>query len=591
MIDRMTKYSFILLSGKAEDFLKDLEGLGVVDITRSEKAVDEVSAADMGRCASLKAAADRLSSLKFDSDPDWEKIEAASFTARPEGDTLTAYQETDRRLKELKGEIAAARKEVENRRAWGAFDPSMLQELDGQGLKVRFYRTTKKTYDPQWAQEYALKEIFDDGKNVWFVTVSDDPGYTFPIPETSAPEGDIRAAEEVLAGKLDEEARCKGALLTLKSCTEDLRNEYSEKNASLQRYLAGANAGKAAEDHITTFEGFAPESEDGRLAAAFDSMDVLYIKEPAQVADNPPIKLKGNKFTRMFTVLTDMYGRPDYNEFDPTPYLSIFFLLFFAMCMGDAGYGLALIVIGFLLRKSEGMKDLSPLVMTLGAGTFVIGIVMHTFFGYDISAAAWVPGWLKKCMVTGNIAGFDANMVLSIIIGVIHLCLAFCLQAIYATQKNGFAHALGTWGWTLLIVGGVIIGAVSLTGALSSAVTKWIVIALGVVSAAGIFLFSDIDRSPVKNIGPGLWETYNTATGLLGDVLSYLRLYCRRNARKSVQRHRRDDARRRRDKPRLDIFRRHLRGRAHAQPRNVLPGSLRPPAPTELPRVLQEQRI
>ena len=98
MIDRMTKYSFILLSGKAEDFLKDLEGLGVVDITRSEKAVDEVSAADMGRCASLKAAADRLSSLKFDSDPDWEKIEAASFTARPEGDTLTAYQETDRRL-------------------------------------------------------------------------------------------------------------------------------------------------------------------------------------------------------------------------------------------------------------------------------------------------------------------------------------------------------------------------------------------------------------------------------------------------------------------------------------------------------------
>ena len=50
-------------------------------------------------------------------------------------------------------------------------------------------------------------------------------------------------------------------------------------------------------------------------------------------------------------------------------------------------------------------------------------------------------------------------------------------------------------------------------------------IALGVVSAAGIFLFSDINRNPVKNIGPGLWETYNTATGLLGDVLSYLRLY------------------------------------------------------------------
>ena len=36
MIEKMTRYSFVLLSGEAEKFLKDLEGLGVVDITRSE---------------------------------------------------------------------------------------------------------------------------------------------------------------------------------------------------------------------------------------------------------------------------------------------------------------------------------------------------------------------------------------------------------------------------------------------------------------------------------------------------------------------------------------------------------------------------
>ena len=44
MIDKMTKYSFILLSGDAPGFLKDLEGLGVVDITRSEKPVDDIRA-------------------------------------------------------------------------------------------------------------------------------------------------------------------------------------------------------------------------------------------------------------------------------------------------------------------------------------------------------------------------------------------------------------------------------------------------------------------------------------------------------------------------------------------------------------------
>ncbi|MBQ4306047.1 MAG: ATPase V [Bacteroidales bacterium] len=519
MIDRMTKYSFVLLSGDAEGFLKELESLGVVDITRSEKAVDEKSASCMESCALLKSVAGKLEALP---EPAGEKDAPKNMDA---GKVLSVFGETEHRLKELKSEISSARREMENRRAWGSFDSKALEKLSEAGLTVRFYRTAKKAFDPEWEQQYALQVISEDGKNIWFVTVSDDPAYSFPLEEVPAPRGDVRAAEKGLAIKEKEEAECNSTLLSLKSCTGKLREEYDRKNASLQRYLAGAGAGKAAENLVTIFEGFAPESEESRLCSALDAMDVIYIKEKATAADNPPIKLKGNRFTRMFTVLTDMYGRPDYDEFDPTPYLSIFFLLFFAMCMGDAGYGLALIVIGLLLRKSEGMKDLAPLVTTLGAGTFIIGIVMHTFFGYDISTASWVPDALKKCMVTGNIAGFDANMVLSIVIGVIHLCLAFSLKAVYATRKNGFLHSLGTWGWTLLIVGGVIIGAVSLTGVLSSEVTKWIVIALGVVSAAGIFLFSDINRNPVKNIGPGLWETYNTATGLLGDVLSYLRLY------------------------------------------------------------------
>ena len=525
MIEPMTKYSFVLLSGQAEDFLKRLEELGVVDITRAVKPVDETSGALFARSEAFRKAAAALSATDYSDDADCEAIEAAAAAAVRPADALAAFQAQEKRLRELKGRQAEERKELENRKAWGAFDAASLRRLEEQGLKVRFYKVATKTFDPGWAAEYALEEIFSDGRHTWFVTVSDDPDYAFPIEEMPAPQGDAAQAERQLA-ELDRQAvSAKGALLALKDEAPALKAEGERIGRELQRYLANEGAGKAAENLVTTFEGFAPEKEDERLTQAFDTMDVLYIKEKAQVEDNPPIALKGNRFTRMFTVLTDMYGRPDYNEFDPTPYLSIFFLLFFAMCMGDAGYGLALIVIGLLLRKSEGMKDLAPLVVTLGAGTFVIGLVMHTFFGYDISQAAWVPGWLKKCMVTGNIAGFDANMVLSIIIGVVHLCLAFSLKAIYATKKNGFLGSLGTWGWTLLIVGGVIVGAVSLTGVLSKGVTKWIIIVIGVLSAAGIFLLSDLRRNPLKNIGPGLWETYNTATGLLGDVLSYLRLY------------------------------------------------------------------
>ena len=64
----------------------------------------------------------------------------------------------------------------------------------------------------------------------------------------------------------------------------------------------------------------------------------------------------------MFTVLTDMYGRPAYDEFDPTPFLSIFFMLFFAMCMGDAGYGVLLVLIGLALGKQSGTSSIGKLV-------------------------------------------------------------------------------------------------------------------------------------------------------------------------------------------------------------------------------------
>ncbi len=519
----MTKYSFVLLSGEAEGFLKELEELGVVDITRSEKPVDNKSSALYADADAYGKAISYLEGLDLDNDPDKDKVFVPDEIII---DPLSSFQEAASREKQLKAKLVSARKDLEDCRVWGRFDPDSLKKLEEQGLSIRFYRLSKKSFDPSWALEYALGEIADDGKNVWFVTVSDDPDYSFPAEEIPAPKNDVQRAEAAVKAIEDELLACKGDLYSMKGFIPLFTSKRQEAGSALQRYLADAGSAKAAEDHVTIFEGFAPVQEDERLVKAFDSMDgVLYLKADAAKDDNPPIKLKGNWFTRMFTVLTDMYGRPDYDEFDPTPYLSVFFLLFFAMCMGDAGYGLALIVIGLLLRRSGGLKDLAPLVMTLGTGTFVIGIVMHTFFGYDISQAAWVPGWLKKCMVTGNIAGFDANMVLSVLIGILHLSLAFILKAIYATKKNGFLNSLGTWGWTLLIVGGVIVGGISLTGALSSTVTKWIIIAIGVLSAIGIFLLSDIHRNPLKNIAPGLWETYNTATGLLGDVLSYLRLY------------------------------------------------------------------
>ena len=198
-------------------------------------------------------------------------------------------------------------------------------------------------------------------------------------------------------------------------------------------------------------------------------------------------------------------------------------MLFFAFCMGDAGYGLILIAIGFALKSK--MPKISPLVVTLGVATTVIGLLFHTFFSTDMLGWNCLPEGVKRLMLPSQIAGYDGTMMLAIGIGVVHLCLAMIIKTWQATKNSGFAGSLGTWGWTLLIVGGVIVGGMALVGVIDSNAARLTIIVLGVISALGIFFLNDLHRNPLANFGVGLWNTYNTATGLLGDVLSYLRLY------------------------------------------------------------------
>lgn len=512
MITPMTKYSFILLNGEQGDLLERLQEVGLVDITRSIKPIDDTS-------HNIKAEIELLDGLihglqKADIPEGTEREFIDGDIVRLAGGMLMRYSDDTVEIKQLE-------KEMSELRLWGNFDNGILEELAQAGVPVHFHKLSSKAYKPEWAQEYALKEIAHTKSEILFVVAGPD---TLP-GEVPAPTTDIASKEKELRDKKAHFERVLKRIASAKDRIPELEEKRSRLYAKLDLYLAGAAAVPAAEDTIVTLVGYAPAENDETVTAALDATGVFYLKEEAKTADNPPIKLENNWFVRQFEILTDMYGRPDYNEFDPTPYISVFFLLFFAMCMGDAGYGLVLILGGVLLRKVEGMKNLAPLVSILGVGTFVVGIVMHTFFGVDISVLPWIPAWLKSMMITGTIAGFEAQMVLALAIGVVHLCLAMVVKTVYATKNKGFLGSLGTWGWTLLIVGGVLVGTFALFFSIPAQVTKWIVIGLGIVSALGIFLFNDIKRNPLKNIGSGLWETYNTVTGLLGDVLSYLRLY------------------------------------------------------------------
>ncbi|MBR1509777.1 MAG: hypothetical protein IJ623_03905 [Bacteroidales bacterium] len=511
MIASMTKYSFILLNGQQQELLEQLQAIGLVDITRSAKPIDEHSQKLMGEIELLDGLIQGLEKAEVPEGTKSEPIDGD--IVRLAGGMLMRYSDDSVNIKQL-------RKEVEDMRVWGQFDPDLLAKLGEAGVPVHFHSLSNKQFKQEWEQEYALSVIKADKDVTRFVVAGEDnlPG------EIPTPSQDSSALEKELEEKEKHFERVLARIQGAKERIPELRQLRKEAYNKLDLYLAGAAAVPAAEDTIVTLVGYAPSENDSSVSAELDKTGVFYLKDSATVEDNPPIKLKNNWFVRQFEVLTDMYGRPGYDGFDPTPFISVFFLLFFAFCMGDCGYGLILIVIGLLLKKVDSFKDMAPLVVILGIGTAVIGFLFHTFFSMDISTwGIFQP--IKWIFLPGKIMGYDGTMVLSIIVGVIHLCLAMCVKTYEETKNKGFLNSLGTWGWTLLIVGGVVVAALALIGVLSKDLTKWIIIVLGVVSALGIFVFNDLKRNKLANVGVGLWDTYNTVTGLIGDVLSYLRLY------------------------------------------------------------------
>lgn len=530
MVDRMIKYSFILLSGETEGFLEKLQELGVVDVTRSAKPVDDTSFGMLDSVSASKRIIGKLEGIDYSKDPDAEMIQKA-YGEAVIGENLT--EAADAALAELvalETAKAAAEKDVKIRKPWGEFDKSRLQQLESLGYAIRYYITSRKKFSEEWSGLYPLEVIHQDRNNVWFVTICPSgEEYTFPIDPVAAPESSWKEAQERVDRYTSDIIKVKGLLLKYKDAIPQIKDKYGKELIELDLYLAKTSSESAAENLLSVLVGFAPQENEAELCNELDKMGVLYIKEDAAEEDNPPIRLKNNRFVKMFESLTGMYGMPNYSEYDPTPIVSIFFLLFFAMCMGDAGYGLILILFGIAVKKewiNIGMfRGLGPLISTLGVATAAVGFFLGTAFGMNLAEASWMPEALKGCMLTGEVMGYPAQMVLAIGIGVFHLCLAMTIKAVGYTKRFGFKENISTWGWLILILGGIAIAALALIGVMNSGVTKIAVIALGVISALGIFIFNTPGRNPLVNIGAGLWDTYNMVTGILGDVLSYIRLY------------------------------------------------------------------
>ena len=497
MITQMKKYTFLVFHREYEAFLEQLREVGVVHVT--EKAAGMVEDAHLQE---LLAKADNARKLIAQGAPDQLLQEKAALESR----------------------IAATQKEVNKMAIWGDFSAERITQLKEAGYTLRYFTCPKKLFQEEWGIVVA-----EQGATVYFVQVNNADETPEVCQEQYLNEksaADLQKDVEGLNGLLvAQNARIE---LWAKENIPALENELNELQQQIDWKRVTLNTASEADGSLKVLEGFCPIDQVAALDAMLQKQEVYYQAEDPTAEDNTPIKLRNNKFTQLFESLTGMYGWPNYGEFDPTPILAPFFLLFFAMCMGDCGYGILLIIIGLLIAKKKlniaMFEGLGPIITVLGVGTTVVGFFLGTFMGIDLYNAEWMPQALKSVMIKGEVMGYDIQMVLALCIGVFHICLAMVVKAICYTKQFGFKENIATWGWLLLVVGGLIVAILGLT-VLPENVFKWALIAVGAVSALAIYIFNTPGRNPLINIGAGLWDTYNMATGILGDVLSYIRLY------------------------------------------------------------------
>ena len=527
MISKMNKVTLLIYYKEYEAFLERLRTMGVVHIEeRKSGAVENPEVQELlALSGRYTRAIKRLEVLAGkDKLPAVQGVDADVLVENAEN----LFAE----IEQLKVARQVVEKDIATISPWGDFDFSLIDKLSDAGYKVNFFITATKDFKEEWCEQYNAIVVSAQSTKLYFVTVTpsavsldiDAEVAKMPSASLSALEAEERSISDEIAAKelkLQEFAAKNLATIVAGQALLNKKMEFSEVVFSGE---------KVSGDKLLLLQGWVPEADKAALVNMLDKDSVFYEISRPKKGDNVPVKFKNNAFTRMYEVLTKMYGMPSGTDFDPTPIVAPFFSLFFAFCMGDAGYGLILILLGFLFKKKLGkdMAGMMNLVITLGIFTTVIGAVLGTFFGMSLIDSD-LPQRIKDFIISGQMelfgSTYDKQMILALGIGVVHISVAMTVKAINSTVFYGFKESLSAWGWWLVVVGGVIVGALSFLSAIPAEVSKWALITIGGLGAVGIYLLNNFKRNVFLNIGAGLWDTYNMASGLLGDILSYIRLF------------------------------------------------------------------
>jgi len=510
MIVPMQKYLFLVYRSDYVPFLEGLRALGVLHVREQKGAPSEELLEKMDRQRDFRKVLQEL--RKRD-------VETQKITSSPaEGQAVVSeFHKINEELAPLLQQRATVRKELDILRPWGDFSIETVQELEAAGLEVQFFVCPSKKFKAQWAEEYPIAKISERGAETYFIgiTKADSPitieaAEMLPDPkdgttELKARQATIQKEISTVNARLDHLAEI--GIPALEAALRELSD-------TTQLMSVIEQTRREADEQLMILEGYAPKPKTRELEALCDQQEIPYLSERPQPEDQPPVLLRNSRFGRLFEPIAKLFALPAYREMDLTPYFAPFFMLFFGFCLGDAGYGIVLLLGATLykFRANKAMKPTLTLIQFLGLATILFGVLTGTVFGLNLlgDRFAWL-GDIRNFMLDS-----DQAFQLALILGVVQILFGLGIKAFNKGQQYGWSFAIAPAGWIILILSLVDIGLTKMLLPYSQFVA-WAAVAL-------IILFSDPKASFSSRLGSGAWALYGV-TGIFGDLLSYIRLF------------------------------------------------------------------
>lgn len=161
-----------------------------------------------------------------------------------------------------------------------------------------------------------------------------------------------------------------------KDVVDNLSNslEYYEKSDELVAKMAKG-------DKYLYLSGWVPDSKIKDFENLLNKYDDTIVTVKEESNQEPPTKLKNNKLFRPFEFLVNMYGAPNYNEIDPTPFFAVSYMLLYGMMFGDLGQGLVFVLLSFLVDKKN--KTFGALIRRVGFSACFFGMMYGSVFGIE----------------------------------------------------------------------------------------------------------------------------------------------------------------------------------------------------------------